>query len=334
LNLNERDIDLLATSASSPVCNVRKSTRGGGPAVGNITICRPAALSGVVLVRGTTARYVAEPKIGEYVIGRIDRGTVAVRRDRRRHDLSKGDIVVWNADHRHSWESVDGRPWSARWIVFEPPRFELVLGETVTPASDLALRSGVLRDPTISAAFATLHRRLWRSAAMLERETAFVELIELLGARRRDADVRRTPRSAARLEPALRKACEYMRARLSSNIALAELAAASGVDRFRLIRLFREATGMPPHRFQIVQRIIAARKMLENGAVEMADIAETLGFADQSHFYRHFHSALGITPLEYGRRFVRFGANPYAQSELQRLHAPAFSFYEAARSDA
>ena len=79
------------------------------------------------------------------------------------------------------------------------------------------------------------------------------------------------------------------------NVSLDELAAVAGIGKFRLIRLFRERIGLPPHALQIAHRIHRARRMLEGGA----SIADAAGFADQSHMHRHFRSGLGITPREY-----------------------------------
>ena len=71
---------------------------------------------------------------------------------------------------------------------------------------------------------------------------------------------------------------------------------------FRLIRLFRERTGLPPHALQIAHRVKAARRMLEAGET-IAQVAAATGFADQSHLHRHFQRSLGLTPAKYQRRF-------------------------------
>ena len=46
------------------------------------------------------------------------------------------------------------------------------------------------------------------------------------------------------------------------------------------------AYGLPPHRFQLAQRIRVARRLLERG-VAAGDVAQQTGFFDQSHPYRH-----------------------------------------------
>ena len=105
-------------------------------------------------------------------------------------------------------------------------------------------------------------------------------------------------------DPALQRARDYLGDRLPDQVTLDELAAAAGTDKFRLVRLFRAATGMPPHRYQLAQRIRLARRMLERG-VPIAEVAAATGFADQSHLHRHFRRGLDLTPREYARRFYR-----------------------------
>ena len=101
---------------------------------------------------------------------------------------------------------------------------------------------------------------------------------------------------------ALRLACEYLADRPECNVGLDELAAAAGIGKFRLIRLFREHTSLPPHALQVAHRGRKARRLLETGET-IADTAAATGFADQSHLHHHFQRSLGLTPGEYRRRF-------------------------------
>jgi AraC-like DNA-binding protein len=110
-------------------------------------------------------------------------------------------------------------------------------------------------------------------------------------------------------DPALQRARDYLGDRLPQNVTLDELAAAASTDKFRLVRLFRAATGMPPHRYQLAQRIRLARRLLERG-MPIAEVAATTGFADQSHLHRHFRRGLDLTPREYARRFIK-GTVPF-----------------------
>ena len=79
---------------------------------------------------------------------------------------------------------------------------------------------------------------------------------------------------------------------------LADLAAASGLSRFQVVRAFSEATGMTPHAYLVQRRIRTVRRMIARGT-PLADAAFAGGFADQSHMTRAFVRAYGITPGAY-----------------------------------
>ncbi|MGZ6645203.1 MAG: helix-turn-helix domain-containing protein, partial [Solirubrobacteraceae bacterium] len=139
-----------------------------------------------------------------------------------------------------------------------------------------------------------LHAALERPAWRLERDTLLQEWLCALAGPDATAPAPR----AARRDPALRRACELVADDLARNLTLAEVAAAVGVSRHRLTRLFRAAYGLPPHRFVLAQRIRAARRLLERGAAPAEAAAQT-GFFDQSHLHRHFTRTLGMTPALY-----------------------------------
>jgi AraC-like DNA-binding protein len=89
---------------------------------------------------------------------------------------------------------------------------------------------------------------------------------------------------------------------LTENISLDRLAAAAGVSKFRLVRLFRSAFGIPPHAFQIGHRVMAAQRLIERGG-RPADVAVRAGFYDESHLARHFSRRVGMTPGTYAVQF-------------------------------
>ncbi|NLF40010.1 helix-turn-helix domain-containing protein [bacterium] len=84
-------------------------------------------------------------------------------------------------------------------------------------------------------------------------------------------------------------------------VAIATLARVSGLSVNQLLRVFRQATGQTPHDYQIHQRILKATKMLRETSDAITPIAYELGFADSSHFSRHFKRIMGLTPQAYRR---------------------------------
>ena len=253
----------------------------------SVRVWRAGVGGGALCMHGVTSSYVVDP-IGEHVVGIVLAGGMRVRRGREVHRFAPGDVCAWDPSACH-----EGRPWrSARWearlLVLEP-----------AAADDLglagALRFGAprVRDARLARGFLALHAALEEPASALEREAL---LHAWLGALRGDRS--EAPAASARRDPALRRACELLGDEPARNVTLAELCAAAGVGRHRLTRLFRSAYGLPPHRFQLAQRVRVARRLLERGAAP-AEVAQETGFFDQSHLHRHFTRTLGMTPGAY-----------------------------------
>ena len=90
----------------------------------------------------------------------------------------------------------------------------------------------------------------------------------------------------------------YMMDNLFQNISLDELAMHSGLSPFHFLREFRKRYGLPPHTYQLQQRITRAKHLLVQGK-PIAHVATDVGFADQSHFTRKFKACVGTTPRRY-----------------------------------
>ncbi|WP_207260949.1 AraC family transcriptional regulator [Desulfovibrio sp. Huiquan2017] len=81
----------------------------------------------------------------------------------------------------------------------------------------------------------------------------------------------------------------------AEDVHLEALAALAGCSPCRLNRMFARAVGMPPHEYQILQRVRLAKACIRRGA-GLAESAAEAGFSDQSHMTRCFHRIMGMTP--------------------------------------
>lgn len=104
---------------------------------------------------------------------------------------------------------------------------------------------------------------------------------------------------------AIRRALEFMRQPLDTKITLAELANASGISRFHLSRIFKKHFGLSPIAYLERTRIERAKDLIQRAEMSLADVAQTVGFADQSHFTRRFKHYTGHTPGAYSRERAR-----------------------------
>ena len=253
----------------------------------------------VLLLAGATTRYAIEPR-GEYVFGTVERRPMRARRGPVTQLVRPGELVAWDPAGAHAGTAVDG-PWLSRLMIVEAADLTAITSDGEgDPLSGVAFPDPVIDDPRLAVAFTRVHAALEDPASSpLERDTGLAEL--LLAFARRSPSVRRDPpRGDDRHAVAL--ALDYLGDRLDRNVTLDELAAAAGTGKFRLVRLFRERVGMPPHAWQLAQRLRRARRLLEAGT-GIAETAAATGFADQSHLHRHFQRGLGFTPGAYRDQF-------------------------------
>jgi AraC-like DNA-binding protein len=263
-----------------------------------VRIWRPAREERVLLMAGQTTHYSLEPR-GDYVFGVVTGQPMLARRGRRTFLVHPGQLVAWDPSAAHSGEAAQGSPWFSRLMVVEAGGLEGIAAEEEDPLTDVAFPDPVLSDPDLAARFIRLHRALESPLTALEQDEQLLDWLTAVVAH--SAAPRRPRRSPARDDRALRLAGEYLVAHSAENVRLAELAAVAGVDKFSLVRLFRQRTGLPPHALQIAHRIRAARRLLEAGESIGAAAALT-GFCDQSHLHRHFRRSLGMTPGQYRMR--------------------------------
>ena len=129
----------------------------------------------------------------------------------------------------------------------------------------------------------------------LEQQSLFAATMVALA---RHAERKTELPQAAKPERAVERAKAYLRERFNESISLTELATACGLSRFHLVHAFTKETGLSPHAYQVHVRIERSRNLLQIG-IPPAAAAASLGFADQSHFTRHFKRIMHVTPTKY-----------------------------------
>ena len=96
----------------------------------------------------------------------------------------------------------------------------------------------------------------------------------------------------------------FMRSHASKPIRVKDIAAEAGLSTTRLYDLFRRHYGQSPHATLTQYRVEAARWLLTETDLSIAEIAVRTGYADQSVMTCRLREALGLTPAAL-RRSIR-----------------------------
>jgi len=83
---------------------------------------------------------------------------------------------------------------------------------------------------------------------------------------------------------------------------VARLASVSGVSQAHFSRSFRQAFGLPPHRYLLTRRIERAKLLLRETALTITEIAFQTGWASLGTFGRVFRDVTGESPGELRER--------------------------------
>ena len=99
--------------------------------------------------------------------------------------------------------------------------------------------------------------------------------------------------------PDLQRVMEYIEAHLEGGLSLPEIAAVARMSPDHFARLFRQATGLPPHQYVVTRRVERAKRLLRDTRWPIIDISRQVGFTDQSYFAAVFRKHVATTPKAY-----------------------------------
>jgi AraC family transcriptional regulator len=91
---------------------------------------------------------------------------------------------------------------------------------------------------------------------------------------------------------------EYMLANIHSELSLVDIAGAAGMSLFHFAKAFKQATGLAPHQYLTVRRVLLARELLHDKRLSIGQVAGVVGLS-HSHFTVIFRRQMGMTPTQF-----------------------------------
>jgi AraC-like DNA-binding protein len=260
-----------------------------------LQVSRSAVVDGILLARGTHLRHPYPRHWHEelhfccYTSGS---GYLGYRGGS--HLVGEGDFVITSPGEVHeNWVDPESSV-SFCGIYIDAHAFRRA-AQQIT-GRDLPLmgfRQFLVRNDPMKRHFLTIQGSAEQRSSQLEQEAA---LLVFLHAFFSNCLTENRPRIPSRREPgAVKRAREYIDENFAEAISLAFLSRLTNLSPFHLHRVFCLETGMPPHAYQTQVRINRAKQLLRERH-SLSAVAVSTGFADQSHFTRHFRRVVGVTP--------------------------------------
>lgn len=111
------------------------------------------------------------------------------------------------------------------------------------------------------------------------------------------------PNAARHTDDDVRRAEEMLQRGYTGDVSIEKIALRLGMSPRNLERRFRQATGCLPREYLQKLRIAEARRLLEDGARSIQDVASASGYSDIQFFRALFKRHTGVSPADYRRRF-------------------------------
>jgi AraC-like DNA-binding protein len=220
------------------------------------------------------------------------------------HTAPAGHVVVFNPGEAHTGEGANEHGWRFRMFYLDSGLLRKAAEEVAgRPCEIPFFASPIIQNAETAAMLRSLHMSLEGSGTALERQSKFLWTFAQIAKRHADDPAAEKPLGDEKA--VVRQVRQYLENHYTENVTLETIVNLSGLSAYHLIRVFRSETGLPPHAYLEQVRITRARQLLRKGN-SIADVAFMTGFADQSHFSRHFKKMTGVTPGQYRRGAITY----------------------------
>jgi AraC-like DNA-binding protein len=265
-----------------------------------VSLDRNAVLGGVDLCRARFITRVSQAHAhSDFEIGIVGTGQRQVRCRGRTYQAIGGSIVVFSPGEIHSGAPLDEFGSTYQSFLVSRETLANAFGAGIEPWFD----SPVIQDQALAARLSSVHAALelggWDNGREQELHDSLTSFTRQYGIAGNQPETR--PEHAG-----VRQIRIHLETCYGSRIKLEPLAASVGLSVFQLIRLFRQATGLPPYAYLEQIRIDRAVTMLREG-VPVSEVAFRTGFSDQSHLTRFFKRLTGVPPGRYRRSVEKVG---------------------------
>lgn len=242
--------------------------------------------------KGNTGQIIRPAGVGsiEYVL--FGKGTVT--ENDRTFEVKQGDVFILHEGQYHNYYCSAEEPWTKIWVQVSGPAVPEILRafglSKVVHIPDFDLKEDFFR----------IHSLISKDTdvATIDREGArlFLELVQKISdeIRRRDQEREPTPAELMR---------RYIDIQPDGYVTLDRLASEFHFSKQYLIRIFKARYGITPGEYILNRRIAIAQSLLKKTNLSIREIAEQLKFCDVTYFTDFFHTRVGISPLDFRKKF-------------------------------
>jgi AraC family transcriptional regulator len=223
------------------------------------------------------------------------------------HHIKKGSffLTTGGGPYECRWKALTPEPFLSMMTFVELPLLKRAIEEVFgAKAANVRLRDlSAFTDPDLSWMMEGIRQELMARRASVLRVQGLAQLIATHLAQHYAEIPKDSPGESAALPGfKLKQVTDRIESHLDEEFDLEQLAKQAGLSKFHFHRLFRQATGVSPAKYQLNARMNEARRRLRETKQSVVSVALDLGFSSPSHFAQVFRRETRMTPSEYRRQ--------------------------------
>ncbi len=229
----------------------------------------------------------------EYSLGIVDKGRSIFWYEGKSEEVSPQTIIFIPPDLVHSCNPQQKDHWKYKMLFINMAWMDSFMGSK----ERTLLRHSIVKANAVPEFFTLTNKMMddvRKDISPLEKEGSIITIFDKLFSHFKQVKNNNIRKELSKLKIIK----EYLHSRFCEKITLDHLEQISGVNKFHIIRLFKEEFNIPPHTYQTLLRVNYAKKQLQKKR-PITEVALEVGFYDQSHFIKVFRSHTGITPDKY-----------------------------------
>ncbi|ACA87070.1 AraC family transcriptional regulator [Shewanella woodyi] len=239
----------------------------------------------------------------DYHVGVVSHGCQQYCHKGNTYLLTPGSISTLNPDETHNGQSRNAEGYEAH-VLSIPAHYVKQVSDELNQG-ELFFNSPLIDTPRLQFAFLQLHQMLTSTQqfSSLEIETSMMAFTTELFSKHSELQPVKQNITTGLSHQQICQIRELFHDDLSHTFQLETLAVKFNLSKFQFLRAFKKTVGMTPHAYLKRVRLEHAKKAIINGGA-LSDIANQVGFFDQSHLNKAFKHAYLITPAHFQRRVL------------------------------
>jgi AraC-like DNA-binding protein len=260
------------------------------------------AFDGLELVRSTNIQMDAPKHFHEgYAIGIATKGLQTIMLQNDDYIIGPSSFMFLDPKEIHAHKAFDHIAWSHKMLYVSPEYISWLQKNNMIHAKGVpSFKASLAMDDNLYQTFFRLHTMLTSQVSnrFIERE-----FDQCMAAIFNCYASEKPARPDVNLRERMMEIQDHIERHLHENLNLEKLSKIFHLNKFHLIRTFKQNKGITPNEYLTVLRVEKAKRFILEGNSLVTSAAEA-GFYDQSHFSHNFLKYTSFTPGQFKKGCV------------------------------